>query len=107
MAAIDDVADRPHAAPHMIFKLDLPHGFQINRCDLLAPTQIAQRFGARRGSDAIGNAAAHAAAIESKNKAGPLRGAAMEERKYAKRPMQADEPGGNALKIGKARTPHQ
>ena len=25
MAAIDDVADRPHPVPHMIFKLDLPH----------------------------------------------------------------------------------
>ena len=28
MAAINDVADRPHAAPHMILKLDLP---QVSR----------------------------------------------------------------------------
>ena len=36
VAAIDDVAQRPHPPPRCIFKLDLPHGFQIDRRDLLA-----------------------------------------------------------------------
>ena len=60
-----------------------------------------------RGGDPIGDAAAHAAAIEPEHQAGPLRRTAMNEGIDAKRPVQADEPGRNPLDEGKARTPHQ
>jgi len=33
VAAIADVAHRPHAAPRVLFELDLPHGFDIDRRD--------------------------------------------------------------------------
>ena len=36
VAAIDEVADRLYVAAGMVFKLDLPRGFHINGCDLLA-----------------------------------------------------------------------
>ena len=47
VAAIDDVAQRPHATPRLVLKLDLPHGFEIDRRDLLAAAQIGDGFRAR------------------------------------------------------------
>ncbi len=107
VASIDDVAQRPDAMPRLVLKLDLPHGFEIDRRDLLAAAQIGDGLGALGGGDAIGDAAAHAAAIEPEHQAGPLRRTAMDEGIDAKRPVQANQPGRNPLDMGKSRTPHQ
>ena len=107
MTAIDDVAHRPHAAPRVLFELDLAHGFDIDRRDLFARAQIVQRFGARRSGDPVGNAAAHPAAIKPEHDPGPLRRAAMDKREHAKGAMQPDQTGRDPLAIRKSRPPHQ
>src|SRR5215831_21100611 len=107
VAAIDDVAHRPHTAPGTLFELDLPHRFDIDRRDLLARAQIAQGRGACRGGDPIGDAAAHSAAIKPEHEAGPLGRAAMDKGEHAERTVQPDQSGGDALAIRKSRPPHQ
>ena len=92
VTAVDDEAERPHLPPRLLFKLDPPDGFEIDGGDLLARAQIGDGFGARRGGDAKGDAAAHAAAIEPQHQARPLRRAAMDERVDAERPVQPDQP---------------
>jgi len=107
VAAVDDVAERPHLAPGLVFELDTPHRFEVDAGDLLARPQIGDGLGPRRRGDAERNAAAHAAAIEAQNEARPLRGAAMDERIDAKRPVQADQPRRYPLEDVETGPPHQ
>ena len=80
MAAVDDVAQRPHLTPRFVFKLDPPHSFEIDAGDLLATAQIGDGFVALRSGDTIGNTAAHAATVETQHQAGAFRRAAMNVR---------------------------
>ncbi len=48
MTAVDDVAKRPHLPPRFVFEFDPPHGFEIDRGDLLAFAQVLDRLVALR-----------------------------------------------------------
>jgi hypothetical protein len=107
VAAIDGVAKRPHLPPGGIFQFDAPQGFEINRGDLLAPAQVRDGLFAIRGGDPIGNAAAHAAAIQSEHEARPLRRAAMNKRIDAQRPVQSIETRRHTFESIETGPPHQ
>ena len=77
VAAIDDVTERVDLSPRLVFQLDPPHRLQIDAGDLLTLPQVGDRCVALGGGDPIGNAAAHAAAIEPQHQARLLRGSAM------------------------------
>src|ERR1700722_6455515 len=79
MAAVDRVAQCAHLSPGFVLKRDPPHGLQINAGDLLALPKISDSFFALCSSDAIGDAPAHAAAIEPHHQARLFRRAAMHE----------------------------
>ena len=81
MAAVDDVAERPHLPARLVLELDPPHRLQIDAGDLLAAAQIGDGLVALCGGDAEGDAAAHAAAVEPQHQAGLLRRAAMDKEK--------------------------
>ena len=70
MAAVDDVADRRHPLPGFVLELDLAHGLDIDARDLLAPAQIIDGLFACRRRHPIGDAPAHAAAIEPEHRPG-------------------------------------
>ena len=59
------------------------------------------------GRNAVGDAAAIAAAVEAEHQAGLLRRAAMHEGIDAERAVGADQPGVAALEEVEARPPHQ
>src|ERR1700728_811671 len=80
VAAIDDEAQGPHLPPRPLFKLDPPHGFEIDGGDLLSLAQIGDSLRARRGGDAKGDPAAHAAAVEAEYQARLLGRATVNER---------------------------
>src|ERR1700689_1743934 len=92
VAAVDDVGERPHLAARLVLELDPPHRLEIDAGDLLAAAPIGDGALALRGSDAEGDAAAHAAAVEAQNQAGLFRGAAMDVGKDAEPPVQPNEP---------------
>src|SRR5580698_9906244 len=107
MAAIDDVAERLHLPPRLVFKLDPPHRLQIDAGDLLTGPQIRDRFLAFGGGDAVGDAAAHTAAIKPHHQTGPFRGSPMNEGIHAKRAVHSDKLRRHLLEYIETRPPHQ
>ncbi len=107
MTAIDDETQRPHLSPRFLFELDPSHRFQVDGGHLLARAQIFDGLLMQRRGDPKGNAAAHAAAVETEHQTGPFRGAAMHEGIDAQRPVQPDEARRHAFSKVEARIPHQ
>src|SRR5438067_10529998 len=80
MAAIDHVADRRDAALGVADKDHRTHAFDIDAGHLLAFAQIGYRLGPSPRRDPVGDAAADAAVIETKNKPRALGRATVDER---------------------------
>src|SRR5690349_5432644 len=87
VAAVDRVDERTHAPLGLAGEQHVAPNLEIHHGDLLARTQISNGLAAPRARDAIGDAAASAAAVEAEHEAGPLRRAAMHERIDAERAM--------------------
>jgi hypothetical protein len=107
VTAVDHVAKRLHLPSGPVFQIDAPRGFAVNGSDLLAATQIGNGLRARRCGDPVGNAPAHAAAIEPQHQAGLFRPTAMDERIDAERPMQSQKPRRRPFEGREPRAPHQ
>ena len=107
VAAVDHVTERGHAALRVVVEPDRPPGLAIDARDLLARAQVIDGGGPFGRRDAIGDAAAIAAAVETEHQAGLFRRAAMHEGIDAKRAVRADQPRVPPLQEVEAGPPHQ
>lgn len=107
MAAVDQKDKRGHLARRRGCNRNATQGFEVNRGDLFAFSQIRDGGAAVRRRDPISDAAAGAATVEAKHEAGFLRCAAMNERVHTQRPVQADEARRDTFKVREIRPPHE
>jgi len=107
MAAIDQEDEGCHVAGRRRCKRNAARGFKVNGGYLFALPQIRDGGTAVRRCHAIRDATTGAATVEAKHEAGLFRGAAMNVGIHAQRPVQTDEPCGDALKVREARPPHE
>ena len=107
MAAVDDIGERGDAFTRFVLQPHRAHHLAIDRGHLLARPQIGDHVGTVLFSDAEGDAAAGAAAVEPQHQARLLRRAAMHEGIDAERAVLADQPGRDAFLEFEARPPHQ
>jgi len=107
VSAIDHVSERHHIPWRRRSERDPTHGFQVNGGHLFACAKIGDggvAFGRRY---LVGDAATGAATVQPQHKAWLFRRSAMDEGVDAEPPVKSDEPGREALEIGKARLPHE
>src|SRR5262249_13022464 len=74
---------------------------------LRALARVVQRLGAPGRRHPVGDAAAHAAVIETENEPRPLRRAAVDEGIDAERAVGADQAGGNTFQVLETRPPDE
>ena len=107
MSPIDDITQRMHAFLRAVVEPNPPPSLTIDPGYLFAGAQVLDRLRAPGRGHLVSDAAAVAAAIQSKHQAGSLRSSAMHERIDAQRAMGAHKARAAPLKEVKSGPPHQ
>jgi hypothetical protein len=107
VTAVHNIAKRVHTFLRVVVKPDPSPGLAVNPGDLLAGSQVFDRFQAPVGGHAIGHASTIAPTIEAEYQPGLLGRSSMHERINAKCAMGPHQTRVPPLQKGEAGPPHQ